>query len=197
MGQQIARVRVALSGWTGGPGLATFYYRPEVEDEVPLLAMCQAVADGVHDAWLGLLTFFPAFLNIQVNSPVDVIDSETGLLTASFGITPPSAVVGSAGALSGPQASMLCINYLTDTIINGHRVRGRTFVGPLKAGGDADGTPTSAQLVQMDEFGDDLEVTPNHQVIWHRPVNGAGGAAADVTAHVTADRFAVLTSRRG
>lgn len=197
MGQNIARVRVTLSGWTGGPGLATYYYRPEVVDEVPLLAMCQAVADGVHDAFAGLLTMFPAFMNIQVNSPVDVLDSATGTLTDSFGITPPAAVVGTAGALAGPQAAMLCINFLTSTIVNGHRVRGRSFIGPLKAAGDADGTPTSTQLTQMDEFGDDLEVTPNHQVIWHRPVGGSGGQAVDVTSHVTSDRFAVLTSRRG
>lgn len=196
MGQRIARVRVALSGWAGGPGLETFYFRPETALEVPTESMALTCANGVRAAFFNLDNFWPAFIVATVNPVVDVIDCANGQLDSSYSVTPPAVVHGTEGGVAGPSPAMLCVNWLTADIIKGHRVRGRSFLGPLKSASDADGSPTTAQLTQCNEFGDDLELSPLHHVVWHRPKGGEGGAACDVTAHVTNDRFAILRSRR-
>lgn len=195
--QNMYRVRSTLSGWVGGPGLATFYYTVEDPTGEGVLAHAQGCADRVRAAWSNMLNMFPAFMRIDVQPTVDVIQDATGALVASHVATGLAQVSGDAGGLSLPQASMLCINFLTLDIIDGHRVRGRSFVGPLKANEDADGTPTSTQLTQMAEFGDDIAYGAHPQLIWHRPKAGSGGKACAVTGHITKDRFAVLRSRRG
>jgi hypothetical protein len=197
MAQNLYRVRTALSGWTGGPGLATYYFETVDPTGPGTVEDAQTALDGVHGAFSGLLNMFPAFMRINVSPTVDVIQDVTGALVESHVGTTPAEISGDAGGLSLPQATMLCINFLTLDIISGHRVRGRSFIGPLKANEDADGTPTSTQLTQMDEFGDDLFENELTQAIWHRPVSGAGGRSCPVTGHITSDRFAVLRSRRG
>jgi len=195
--QNMYRVRATLSGWNGGPGLSTFYYKttdPTGEGNASDAFTC---ATRVHSALANLDSFWPAFMQITVQPVVDVIQDVTGALVASWVPGSQAVINGVAGQNALPQASMLAINYSTLDIINGHRVRGRTFLGPLRNQDDADGTPNSSQLTQGAEFLTDIRGSALPQVVWHRPKSQAGGQACLVTGGSVNDRFAVLRSRRG
>jgi hypothetical protein len=192
------RVRASLSGWSGGPGLATFYYKTETPIGAGTSGGAQTVASRVRSAMNNLDTFWPAFMQIQVLPDVDVLEDSTGRLLNTWASGTQAVVSGTAGQSSGPLASMLCVNFLTLDIINGHRVKGRTFLGPLRQESDADGTPTARMITQGMEFGDDITSgSVLQQVVWHRPKGGLDGAACLVSSHNVHDRFAVLRSRRG
>lgn len=195
----IYRVRVASTGWSGSPGLNTFYFQGAFNPSDSSSEHALAVATVVHDQFEAEAAIFPTSSAFQVDGVVDVLTAETGELFHSWGITAPDIVNGSSGSAYGPIAAMICVSVLTDTVVAGHRVRGRVFLGPLKVDADADGSPASSSLetarLLVDgllSFGDELMVYG----VWHRPKAGTGGAFAKATAATVKDTYAVLRSRR-
>lgn len=193
------RVRVTLAGWNGGPGVATHYF---LEDGAPTgtdVERAQSCATQVRAAWDLIKNMQPTIWTANVQTVVDVLNSDNGDLVGSHAVASGGTIFGMEGGGFGPAAAGICVNWLTANFIAGRRVRGRTFISPKNNGGDVDGTPTAAHVSVASEMFGVLTATPaGHPkfAVWHRPIAGVGGAAVIVTGTRVRDTNSMLTSRR-
>ena len=197
MPNNLLRVRTESNGWSGGPGLSTFYFNPGIV--TPDAAMMTGVTGRVRsyfDAWKA---FAPTTVSFQVNPVVDILDYVTGTLTGQVSAgSAPSVVNGTGGSNAGPAFVCAVARLTSGSFINGKKVRGRSYAGPLAApftdsvapeGGLLAAIQNGLVLLNTSGGGPDL-------VIWHRPVNGAGGAAVGVVNTSASPIFGILRSRR-
>ena len=193
------RVRVASSGWSGGPGLNTFYFQTSDAPTTTDSAGALACVTLVRAALQANRQIYPSLTTLVVSSTVDVLTASSGELQTSYAVAEPDPVAGNGAAAYGPTEAMVVLSFLTDDVVGGHRVRGRAFMGPLVAANDADGTPTSDLRGWIVLIGNALIGGTGgapQLVVWHRPVSGAGGQALVSTGVSVADKWAVLRSRR-
>ena len=192
------RVRSVWSGFPGGPGVTTMYF----------LDTATAV-DSVHTFFASIADRLPEDVDIQVESAGDVINDATGDLTGAWSTGAVTSIPGTAsGSYSAPAGAV--VDWLTATILDGRRLRGRTFIVPMSAGlYDGDGTPTTAMLDDLQAAATELITEQSSSfVLWHRPFAGSpavgsrparpahdGGHGFITTAHVP-NFTAVLRSRR-
>lgn len=192
------RVRATWTGFAGAPGVSTFYGLVE-----------GALPPRLPAFFTSIVGYLPADVDVQVENTGDIIEDTTGVLTGAWAVDPMTPVhmtgAGPYPALAGAKA-----NWLTETILDGHRVKGRTFIVPICGSQfDDDGTLSdgilgdlgdAATLLAADSVGD--------MVIWHRPRAAraaygthpalsarAGGHALVIGANVP-DKATVLRSRR-
>lgn len=192
------RVRTALTGFPGGPGVATMFF----------LDKATAVA-SVRSFWATVAAGMPNIVKMQVENSGDIIESTTGVLTGSWTSDPVLSVQGAQGGPhSGP--SGLVVTWLTGTIAGTRRLRGRTFVVPLSGTAyEADGTIADTMLTPARAAAQALVFEQSLSlVVWHRPVTARAatptsparaariGSHGLVTGHRVADKAAVLRSRR-
>jgi hypothetical protein len=187
----IAKINVSWTGWNGGPGLSTFFALNQQPGDTIALA-------PLRDFFFAAVTgHLPSIVSIAFPVAGDVLDETTGLVLGGWSATPVSPVTG-VGATNFSATSGAVITWRTLTIVNGKRIRGRTFLVPLLASAYApDGTldtnfrgnvlAAGAALIaqSVTTFG-----------IYHRPVSGAGGKIAQIAAATMTDRAMVLRSRR-
>lgn len=194
----LSRVRVGLTGFVGGPGVATFYFL-DTTTAIPSL----------RTFWQGLAAAMPSTVHIQVENAGDIINDVNGDLVGAWGDDPVLASNGGAGGAYVAPAGA-CVSWKTETILDAHRVQGRTFVVPLAAANyEADGTLTAAIIANIQALALEFIIEQSASfVIWHRPFEGraatetrpakaahAGGHAL-VTSSRVSDRAAILRSRR-
>jgi len=159
-----------------------------------------AAADPTGD----LVTFFNSikalFLNTlswQVPNTGDLIDDATGTLTGTW-VGASGASVAATGAPGSFAAGVgAFVNWSTGTIVNGRRLKGRTFLTNLSTGSyDAAGTIAAASLTTLGNAATTL-VTAGKMVTWHRPApGGAGGTSALWNGQSIPDQVTSLRSRR-
>lgn len=183
----IDRLQVTFTGGPIGNGVATHY----------------AVSGFGHQPdfrafWLACSSITPITVHTTVPGYGDTIEVETGLLQSVWSDGNPLIAQAGQESHAYPAGVGACINWMTDGIVNGRRVRGRTFVVPLDGTRyDTDGTiePTALSILRT-AASDLLTACGEHFVIYHRPVDGAGGSAHAVTDYSVADRVSTLRSRR-
>lgn len=117
-----ARLRVSWQNWPGAPGLSTFYF---------LQAPTQAEVDAVRTFFNALAALIPSGLTITVPNSGDIFTGDNGGLTDVWSVpTAPAVVTGTgAGVYAGNAGAV--VHWLTTGVVNGRRVRGRTFLVPL------------------------------------------------------------------
>lgn len=204
----IHRVRAISTGWSGGPGLNTFYFK-EGAGTVADAAVAQLGADRVRAVCAAMAPIFPNAHTFRIDPVVDAIEDTTGTLVTSFGVTPPATVVGTGGGSYGPLPAMFLMSLRTAGVVAGRRVFGRAFVGPVVVGNDADGSPLAASLSYVAAGGAALLAagpTGPAAVIWSRPFSGTAaplpvrparaGSSYSITDVVVNDKHSVLRSRR-
>jgi hypothetical protein len=189
----IARVRFSWTGFTGAPGVSTFFADDAAAVIGPLRAFFTSVAG-----------YLPSSVHIDSPTDGDIIDDATGALTGTYSHAAGTTLIGTASDFyAGPVGA--CINWITGVVLDGHRVKGRTFLVPLTLDGyDSDGTLADAYRTGLQTaVGVLLADAAGHLKIWHRPLHAtlshgarAGGSATVVAAQVP-DLAAVLRSRRG
>jgi len=193
----IMRVRFKIGGSTGLPGLHTTYWNGTGTS--PVAADALDVVDRVHDFWEAISELLSAGLDITCTDPVDVLESTTGELTGSL---PPGTVapVEGDGSSTLPRATMLLLKYLTDDIVGGRRLRGRSFIGPLSVTTNTTGSVTPGSNTTLLTAAGNLQTgtTGSRQVVWHRPTQAlpASGVVSEVTSYASSSEFSVLRSRR-
>lgn len=193
------RVTVTTSGWTGGPGFAQHFFQPDGDPSVVTSDGALRVVQQVQQAYFQASAMWPTVWIAQVSNAVDIINPVTGSLVSSFSVAGQTPITGAGGSNFGPAAIGMVVTWITESIVNGHRVRGRTFLSPIGQQGDGDGSPTALQMSQSGTFATALRNFPNtfeDLVIWHRPKLTLPGSAHVVTGHRVRDKFAVLRSRR-
>jgi len=113
------RVRVAWSGFTGAPGVSTFY----------------ATAGGtlvpqLHSFFDAIKAYFPIAMHINCETSGDSIESTTGELTGQWVGGAFAGITGTVGTTWAAPSGVL-VRWDSATILGGRRLRGHTFLVPL------------------------------------------------------------------
>jgi len=185
------RVRI---GWSGsgvvGPGVSTFYFPSGggAAGQAALKTMFTAIQSAFPN--LSLTWSFPA--------GGETIDAATGELVGAWsGATPSSLTAAASNSdwLSGVGAR---IQWNTDAVSRGRRVRGATFLVPLNgSASSSDGTIVNTYVTSLQAAATAF-VTGADSTIWSRPSAPglSDGGSATVTSAVVPDRVSWLRSRR-
>jgi hypothetical protein len=167
------RIRVQWTGFNGAPGVSTFYSLDTA-----------TVMESLHTLFDSLSSRLPNTVTCVIEPSGDVIDDTTGDIVGAWAGTPQAAVTGTQTqgyqAASGAQLS-----WGTSTILDGHRLRGRTFLVPL-AGNMFSGTGQLQEINRAAMETSALAYLVSQDasfVIWHRPF---AGRAADPTRGIKA-----------
>ena len=192
------RVRVQGYGYPGGPGVSTFYFLDTT-----------TACDSLYTLFNGFQGATPNSVNYLVESAGDQIEDTTGELVGAWSATPESIVdCSNTSSYQGPTGVLL--KWHTDTILDGHRVSGQTFMVPIAAGVfDNTGHVGSSDLAGFAGYASAFVIAQDASfVIWHRPraAKAADGSRPAVTARVgghglvtrssVSTKAAVLRSRR-
>jgi hypothetical protein len=186
----LPRVNVAWQQWPGAPGVSVFYLA-ESSDLAASVAAIRAMFNAVA-------TLLPSGLTITVPGSGDIINDGTGAITGAWSSgTTPAVVTGSgAGAYAGNAGAV--IHWLTTTVVNGRRLRGRTFLVPLISSAyDTSGSISTAALSTISAAAQGLvDAANSDHVVWHRPTGFAAGSSAIVSSIRVPDLAVSLRSRR-
>ena len=140
---------------------------------------------------------FPVGLVITVPGAGDTIDDTTGELTGTWTSSGGGNVSGTTafGAAAGVGA---CIGWSTGGIVNGRRLKGRTFIVPIHAQNyDTDGTLVASSLLAIQTLANSIQAA-GPLAVWHRPTTtgGSDGNSYGVISNRVRDKVAYLSSRR-
>lgn len=196
---EIARVTTVWNGFPGAPGYTKFSFFGVVSD-----ADRTAIGAAARTFFSSLATVLVPASTYTVSPIVQVFDMVTGtLLREDSMLTPPAVVTGSGAAVPYSGGVGAVITWKTNLIARNRHVRGRTFLVPLIAPGQADGTLSSAMISLVQGAADALIANGSTTFgVWHRhftapphPVQDEGGFGEATVASVP-DRTGILRSRR-
>lgn len=191
----IYRVVLTWTGFTGAPGYTNMFF----DDST---GTAQQAADAARAFMFASFStasqFLPTGVKIASSSSVDTIEPATGSLVNSTSVTQPADVNG-GGSTVYSSATGACVSWLTSAIVNGHRVRGRTFLVPISTTAfDSVGTLATTFITAVNTAVTALLAATPDLVVWRRPISqaaGGGGTNLVLVGKVT-DKTAILTSRR-
>lgn len=180
-----ARIRVEWAGVVG-PGVSTFY-----SEEADAAA-----------AYAAVRTFFDAIKTLLVPSVTltfpntgDLIDVGTGQISGSWSATSAGSVTGTATTVMRAAGVGAFVRWETGGIINGRRVRGRTFITEVSTGFyESNGTLTSGSITTLQSAAQTLASSGLIAIYSRLP--GGGGALSGVSSASVPDRVTSLRSRR-
>lgn len=164
----LQRVRVAWSGFAGGPGVNTYYFTETATPTGALRTMYNSFAPVL-----------PNSITISFPTTGDKIESTTGDLVGAWTAGPTTPVTGGAAAAPYSAASGLCIDWLTGSIVNGRRAMGRTFIVPIAGIHYGNTGAISTSIVTSAKGWADAVIAslgPNF-VVWSRPFPGRAASA--------------------
>jgi hypothetical protein len=153
------------------------------------------------DNWIGgFQSRLPTTVTCQTDSTVEVIDDTTGELQEFVNATVAAARVGTGTGNYSAAAGAVC-NWYTNTVRNGRRIRGRSFLVPLAGSalgpdGSLDNTNLTGLRTNTATFV--TQTGAARLVVWGRPTapGASDGVSAEVVSFTIPDKTAVLTSRR-
>jgi hypothetical protein len=164
---------------------------------------------SLHTFWGEVAMKLPNDVAIQAENAGDIISDATGDLVGAW---TADAVGNDGGIDSNPYAapSGAVVTWLTAQVLDGRRLRGRTFIVPLAGSKyQSDGSLDAATISVIQAAANQLiSAQSSSFVIWHRPFAGSpavgsraarpahDGGHAFVTSAVVHDFTAVLRSRR-
>ena len=112
---------------------------------------------AVRAFWDTVKGAMPTDVSIKVENTGDLIEDTTGELTGAWSQAPVAAVLGSSlGKYGAPCGGI--VRWETSTILDGHRLRGRTFIVPMSSDFYAtDGSLDVAGIAAFQTAGSDLQ----------------------------------------
>jgi hypothetical protein len=168
-------------------------------------AVVQATLDetmtNIKDFFTVLTTRLPTGITISFPTEMDQFDETSGELENTHSVTGLTNVAGGGGTSPYSSATGACVTWGTDSIVNGRRLRGRTFLVPLlpATAFQDDGTLVETTRVAIQSAGTALKDAADGYpfAIWARPDPGVtNGVAGAVTTSSVNDKTAILRSRR-
>lgn len=198
MVNEIGRIKVVTSGWTGGPGLSQLYFTGATHGTVTN-GDCVTAAAAVNAFYASTQGYYPTTWSNAVDGTVQVIDATTGALLREETITPPAPNGGTGGTSWGSTASGILVAWHTGAVFGRRLLRGRTFCTPVSANAyGANGQVLVAARAAFAAAGATLAVkTPWSMVVWHRPSpGGSNGGYGTMTGASSPVAEAILRSRR-
>ena len=198
---QILRVKLRWSGFQGAPGYSIFHFK-DFEGGDDQAGFAQGAVDRVDDFITAISPLTPGIVTLQTESDVEVLEDSTGELITAVTTTPDAPKTNnSSGGGNFASAVGAVVTWRTGTVRNGRRVRGRTFLVPLKGSSfDTDGTLLAATVTSLNAAATAMvapAATPDLGV-YARPSGPAAtdGAWAVATGFSVPDMGAILRSRR-
>jgi hypothetical protein len=197
---EMARVTINWTGFLGAPGYTNLYFSEFTTGGDITQTVVDDAVDRTHtwiQAWDDGL---PNTVTLTIDPSVEVIEDTTGDLLRFYTATPGTPNVGGS-TMPYSAASGACINWYTDGVRNGRRVRGRSFMVPIGSNGmENNGTLNGTALGTWRTATDLLIASFENSTlgVWSRP---SAPAATDGIWHKTTsmtipDKAAVLRSRR-
>lgn len=194
----LSRCRAILSGFPGAPGVATMYFLDTA-----------TYMDSAVTLWTSLANTMPTDVTIQIENSGDVINDATGVLVDTWHEPAVDAIHATlSGTYAAPTGYL--IGWETDQILDGRRLRGKTYVVPAGSSMfSANGSLNDATIVGYVEAAQAFITAQSSSfVVWHRPFAGSpavgtrparpahAGGHGLVTACRIPDEAVVLRSRR-
>ncbi len=181
------RVRITLTGFSGLPGIATFYFGSSTTD-----------MSALRTFWVAASAVFPTGMSSQIANTGDQINEDSGIIQGAWSGPAQTAIPGSGGAGGVSSAEGVMCRYTTPQVVDGRRPVGKTFLVPCvtsvftTAGQIATTTQSSIQsaLTAL------IAAYAGEMKIWHRPKAGHGGVGCTITAGSVLGKQVVLRSRR-
>jgi hypothetical protein len=183
--------RVNWSGTTGGAGVSVFNARWSVGS----LGSLQPFADAVRVFFDSLKAIVPNEVSWTFPAEVQEFDTSSGQLKSVHAVTAPASVSATSSG-SFAHASGARIDWHTPAIVNGRRLRGRTYMVPLvNTSFGPDGLVTTTARTTLTNAGNALInalATPGSLAVWSR----THGILADVQSPHVSSLGSVLRTRR-
>ena len=182
----IDQLVVRWDGFTGAPGYSVFYALPG-----------HSVRGMIFNFFDSIKVNVPTGVHWTVPLSGNTFDDATGELTGVWTETTAATGIDASGGAPNVGNAGACFTWRTNTILDGKKVRGRTFIVPLSTANYAsNGTLDDAVLAAFRTKGQALvDDADGNLVVWHRPKAGAGGGHGPITLCTVTDRAAILRSR--
>lgn len=183
------RMRCTWTGWSGAPGVTTFYSTGGTSSA--------GFTAAIVGFWQGLQSFLSDQVTITIPNSGDTIDDATGNLVGQWSEGTGATVHGQhVGNISVAQGVLLRWN--TGAIHRGRLLRGRTFIVPSSV--DAFTVSGVVNQTTIDGYQQAVNAlaagTPGIH-IWGRPLKGqADGMSAKASSGTVSAKPCVLRSRR-
>lgn len=182
----VARTIIRTTGYVGAPGINVLHWTrglgPEVTDP-EAVGQFHLEVQTMLESYLDII---PSTITISIDPDVPYFQHTDGVI---LGVTTdegyPRSYSGTSSLNNGPRDTALCIRYRTEEFVNGRRLQGRTFLGPISS--DAignDGQIETGWITDTPDFFTALYTGIGARLaVWHRPTNEppSNGAYGDVT----------------
>jgi len=181
------RVRVALTGVGGLPGVATHYFDSTTVDMAALRTF-----------WTAPAAVMPTGMVITIPNSGDQFNEATGLITGTWSGPAQATIATSGGAGSYAAASGAMIRWTPNGIVDGRRPIGKTYLIPMvssnfSSAGTISGalvtTLSTAATTLLGAYGGSMK-------LWHRPNSKGAGLQFTLIAGACSNKQVVLRSRR-
>lgn len=178
-----------------GPGVSVFHSRTDGIATAGTSA--QSMADRCRVLFDAIKNLVPPGVTWTFPNEVTELDTTTGVLEDVHTITSPLDVVSTAASGGHSRPSGGRIDWNTSSVVNGRRLRGRTYIVPLAAAQyDTTGTLASGLITALETaataYRSTSVFTAAQPVVWSR----THGVLADIVGSSVIDRASVLRSRR-
>lgn len=189
-------VRVLWSG-TGMTGDGASVFHGRTDGVATTGAAAQSLADRVREFFNGVKGVMAPGITWTFSNEVTELDTTTGVLLGVHTVTPPISLSSTGTPANYSRAAGARVDWNTSAIVNGRRLRGRTYLVPV-AGGSLDSTGTlgtsaiATITTAATAYCNTGVFTSARPGVWSR----THGILADALSGSVDDRTSVLRSRR-
>lgn len=191
---------VEYSGWSGGPGVNVLYM---TEGSIPgdTQNAAQQMYDELHGAYSAHVGLWRPDVKVIVGRECAILEHSTGKIVNVQAVAQPKADIVSTGIGGGESpATMALARFVTDRWLNGRRLKGRSFLGPINASAlDANGRMKQVLASTIeDSYTSMTSGVGVRLAVYSRPspANSMVGNYADVVTVAVDQKAAILRSRR-
>lgn len=198
---ELARLIIDLDGWPGAPGVNVLHF----SKGFPAGSWTQQDIDDLlteidSNVCLGFYTLLAPNVRIQLRNEVTIFESSNGQIQdVMAGTNAPVHRTSPAGTDGQtPRSTAALVRFAGDRYINGRRLNGRMFLGPLSSGIIADDgmINTTYQDAIADAFFASISGVGVRLAVWRRPGQGlSNGEYADVASVSVRPQPSSLRSR--
>lgn len=181
------RVRVALTGAGGLPGVSTFYFDSTTVD-----------MGALRTFWVAMAAQFPNSVTVAVPNSGDQFQEATGLITGTWSGPAQATLPGTGGVGAYSSAAGAMIRWTPNGVVDGRRPIGKTFIVPCVNGSfSSSGTIgtgvvtalTTAATTLLTSYGGSMK-------LWHRKNAKGAGQQLTILSGACSNKQVVLRSRR-
>ena len=190
----IVRLQAVWSGFQGAPGYTHWYGISDGDSA----AAANALGGRMRTFFDSIKAYIPSGSDVKVQRLYQVLNDVNGHILSEGNLSADPAVVNGSGAGAYAAPAGICVNWETGTFnANGRRIRGRTYLVPLAAFLETDGTVSATPLGAITAAATAALGGTGSLGVWTRPSpGGSDGTFSIAISALVRDKVAVLTSRR-